>query len=122
MHVAKKRVHRIPHEAVRTILVQHGIDSVGKALQFGEANEISPKSIEGIIRGKRKLGVEFELVDRILCALDSPDHWYLDLAPYYYPPHAKHEHEYETFLPQWAAFERACELMQGVDVGLVFAA
>lgn len=94
---------------------------MGKALQFGEANEISPKSIEGIIRGKRKLGVEFELVDRIMVALDSPDHWYIELSAWYYPPHTRPEPEYETFLPQRQAFERACELLQGGEVGLVFA-
>lgn len=119
--MARRRVHRVPHELVRAILVKHGIDSVNKALEWGRTTGISPKSIEGIVRGKRKLGVEFSRVDDILCALDSPGYWYDELADYYYPPDVIHEPEYETFLSQRAAHERACELMQGLDVGLVFA-
>jgi hypothetical protein len=123
--VAKARVHRIPHEEVREILIKHGIRSVNQAIEWGStagANNplISPKSIEGILRGKRVLGVEFERVDAILCALDAPEHWYQELAPYYYPPGAMAEPEYETFLAQGAAFERACEMLQGRAVGLVF--
>ncbi len=83
----KKRIHRVPHEAVRGILLKHGIDTVSKAQAFGDAHpDLSGKSIEGILRGKRKLGVEFARVDAILCALGDPMHWYDELAEWYYPP------------------------------------
>lgn len=120
--MAKKRIHRVPHEAVREILILHGIDTVSKAIDFGDAHpDLSGKSIEGILRGKRKLGVEFPRVDAILCALGNPMHWYDELSEWYYPPGAKHESEFETFLRQGAAFERACEFIQGKEpVGLEF--
>lgn len=123
--MAKRRVHRIPHEEVKAILAKHGIRSVNAAVEWGETYGqryplISAKSIEGIVRGKRVLGVEFDRVDQILCALDSPEHWYGELAEWYYPPAVRIEKEYETFLSQTSAFERACELLSGLDSGLSF--
>jgi hypothetical protein len=123
--VAKKRVHRIPHEAVREILIAHGISTVNRAIEWGDTAGsrsalISGKSVEGILRGKRVLGVEFERVDAILCALDAPHHWYMELAPWYYPPGVRHEADYETFLAQRAAFERACQMFEGLDASLLF--
>jgi hypothetical protein len=120
--VAKKRIHRVPHEAVREILIKHGIDTVSKALAFGDAHPaLSGKSIEGILRGRRKLGVEFARVDEILCAVGDPMHWYGELAEWYYPAGCVHDPEYETFLRQGAAFERACEFIEGKEpIGLVF--
>ena len=153
--LAKRRVHRIPHEEVRKVLVRHGISSVNKAIEWGETYGaavilcpvcaalpeeedlgfcvgeeegcrarkypmISAKSVEGILRGKRILGVEFDRVDQILCALESPEVWYLDLAEWYWPPGVHVEAEYETFLSHRAAFERACEMLEGGDAALVF--
>jgi hypothetical protein len=123
--MAKKRVHRIPHEAVRDILISHGIRTVNRAIEWGDTAGsrsalISGKSVEGILRGKRVLGVEFERVDAILCALDAPHHWYMELAPWYYPPAVRHDPDCETFLAQHAAFERACEMFEGLDASLVF--
>lgn len=154
--MAKRRVHRVPHEQIKTILYKHGVRSVNQAVEWGgtagstivvcgacaaippeddypdtcPANIpgcrtrryplISAKSVEGIVRGKRVLGVEFDRVDQILCALDAPDHWYKELARWYYPPHPVHEPEFETFLSQTAAFERACEMLQGRDSALSF--
>lgn len=123
--MAKKRIHRIPHEEVKAVLAKHGVVSVNQAIEWGltAGNNyplISAKSIEGIVRGKRVLGVEFDRVDQILCALDSPEHWYTDLAQWYYPPNVVHEPEYETFLAQQSAFDRACELLEGVDAAISF--
>ena len=123
--MAKRRVHRVPHDEVRKVLVGHGISSVNKAIEWGESKShkyplISAKSIEGILRGKRTLGVEFDRVDQILCALESPEVWYLDLAEWYWPPGIAPEPEYETFLSHRAAFERACEMLEGKDAALVF--
>lgn len=123
--MAKRRVHRVPHEEVKAVLYRHGIRSVNQAVEWGETygakyTLISAKSIEGIVRGKRVLGVEFERVDQILCALDSPDEWYKSLRRWYYPPYAVHDPDCETFLSQTAAFERACEMLNGDDSGLAF--
>lgn len=136
--MSKRRVHRIPHEEVKDILFAHGIRSVNQAVEWGDtagsiifppghtrAGErryplISSKSVEGIVRGRRVLGVEFDRVDQILCALDSPEHWYKELSRWYYPPHVAPDPDCETFLSQTAAFERACELLEGVDSGLSF--
>jgi hypothetical protein len=136
--VAKRRVHRVPHAEIKTILWKHGVRSVNQAVAWGETAGavvfppdhpregerryplISAKSVEGIVRGKRVLGVEFDRVDQILCALDAPDHWYKELARWYYPPAPIHEPDYETFLSQTAAFDRACEMLQGVDSALSF--
>lgn len=123
--MAKRRVHRIPHEEVKAILAKHGVRSVNQAVEWGETYGqryalISAKSIEGIVRGKRVLGVEFDRVDQILCALDAPDHWYDELSEWYYPPGIRPEAEFETFLSQTSAFERACELLSGGDSGLAF--
>lgn len=81
---------------------------------------ISPKSVEGIIRGKRTLGVEFERVDAIICALHSPEHWYTDLAPWYYPPGDRPDPEFETFTAQSRAFDMARALFAGEDAALSF--
>lgn len=106
---------------VREILIKHGITTVSKAIDFGDAHpDLSGKSIEGILRGKRKLGVEHRRVDQILCALGDPTHWYAELRDYYYEPGYKPDPEFETFLSQRAAFERACEFLEGGEVGLVF--
>lgn len=123
--MAKRRVHRIPHEEVKAILAQHGVRSVNQAVEWGGTYGsryplISAKSIEGIVRGKRVLGVEFDRVDQILCALDAPEHWYLELSAWYYPPGVRVEADFETFLSQVSAFERACEMLAGGDSGLAF--
>lgn len=169
--MAKKRVHRVPHERVKAVLADRGIVSVNQAIQWGQMQGnrqhmcercvglkellvrkigadaaveqfpdhchwgapecrdrryplISAKSVEGIVRGKRVLGVEFERVDQILCALEAASAWYDELAEWYYPPGPKGElpeAEFGTFaLNQNAAFERACEMLQGLDAALLF--
>jgi hypothetical protein len=131
--VAKRRVHRIPHTEVRAVLVRRGISSVNRAIEWGESKSliidreglrvyplISAKSIEGILRGKRTLGVEFDRVDQILCALEAPEVWYLELSEWYYPPGVAPEEEYETFLRQRPAFERARQMFEGQDAALTF--
>lgn len=123
--MAKRRVHRIPHVEVRSVLVRNGISSVNRAIEWGGSQGkqyplISAKSIEGILRGKRTLGVEFDRVDQIVCALECPDVWYTDLAEWYFPPDVKPEADYETFLSQPRAFELARALFDGRDGALSF--
>jgi hypothetical protein len=140
--MAKRRVHRVPHEEVRAVLLKHGITTVSRAIEWGDtvgsdheildaegeptgqvvlgSALISGKTIEGILRGKRKLGVEFERVDAILCALGAPHHWYMELQEWYYPRDLRPDPEGETFLSQRAAFERACEMFEGMDAALLF--
>jgi hypothetical protein len=156
--MAKRRIHRVPHERIKAILERHGIRSVNQAVEWGAAVServimcqrcvrlgdmldrkgvgdqfpahchwgergcrerkfplVSAKSIEGIVRGKRVLGVEFDRADQILCALEDTEAWYTDLAEWYYPKPPNHEAEYETFLSQPAAFTQARALIVGID-------
>lgn len=123
--MAKKRVHRVPHEAVRAVLVAHGVDTVNRAVEWGATKSInfpliSPKSVEGIIRGRRTLGVEFERVDQIVCALDAPESWYTVLYEWYHPPGFVPEPEYETFLSHGRAIDVARAMFAGEDAALSF--
>lgn len=132
--MAKRRVHRVPHAEVRAILVRNGINSVNRAIEWGDSKAlilrpdgdrlyplISAKSVEGILRGKRVLGVEFDRVDQLLCAMECPEAWYLDLAAWYFPPgEPSHVCEEGFPLSVKAAFERAQEMFEGRDAGLSF--